>query len=483
MKKKLILMLAAALSLCACQKGGLFAPEETAQDSGPIRFKIAAQKMTRAFASEDATELNMPVIASFYHSDGTPIEPSIYNMKTSDGTGFPVQLAYLEYLAGGYAYLNGDTKFVFPLGDVHMDALAFAFAGNSADNVSYLSNLSDWKTAIHFQYMEDSNTDWKEVEKGTVTDYLGAAGWLNPVFSDKDNYTKKVQFMNVDTWRYPQDLMYASANNLTNEHPVGHLNFEHASAAVIFNVRTVSVPGNKVHLHNLLFLDPDKFDDEAISNGMRYKLLAGENIHSDYLSSYGDYKDGVISIKSVATLTVDNSKNKIEASWKIKEKILNYWDKMSTNYYLAENNSVSMLNQNFATNAFTGYDYTMEGKDANSLAFLGADEDFQQWGPELLLPEQPSVNPYIWYSIVDNSGQEKFYLYELNMPRHNWKAGRAYIYNLTLHFETPRFTVEVQPWVGYLANEGYDWNYNYLDDTYDWTSSADRGSIAAEMNP
>jgi hypothetical protein len=475
MKKKLFVVLAAAFALCACQ-GNLFGPDEVSTDKGPIRFKIAANNMTKAYTSVWAPgDMEMPIVASFYNVDGEPINPSVVHV---DGGIAPKRSKLVK--VGDYYYLEDHTDLVFPLGDVRMDALAFGYNPASKDmSDQYLIDY----TQLEFRSLEEFGTldDATDVLTLNNNVFLNARatgdwsssddfGWNKPVFSDRENYAKKVEFLNIDTWEKGVDLLYASANSMSAHHPVGELRFKHATTAVVFNIR-VRKTAEGVKLHNLLFIDPDMTltENDSAPNAVTLKdgiIADPDSFVGTYLSAY---RDSMITVKSCGNLIIDNTFNKCVAHWNVFEPtdsyLENYRDNAKLNFYLRGYDYDEKLNQ-FASEAFSsdwaGASSKLYDSGVNDLPQFNS---FKQWGKVLYLPPQEASNPCILYSINGTN-----YLYELNLPRTIWRAGHAYIYNLTLDFSKPSFNVTVEPWVGYLY--GYDWNY--LEGNYYWTSTDER---------
>ena len=459
MKKTLVsvLLAATALLLCACQTD-LFGPKgsDSDADGGPVRFKVAVNNLTKgAYTRTDDRDLVIPAVASVYHADGTTVLPSVYYEDQIGGA--PIKLGYLVRYASGEYYLgeNLDTAepYVLPLGDLRLDLLAFAVSEN--DSNYYLDGMT-------FNYIEDDSHDWNDIRlNGWTSSENYKATWTMPVFSDATNYTKKLEFINVDTWYNPVDLMYASANGLSRANNTGHLVFKHAGAAVIFNIFRAAAPSNEsVMLKRILFINPDYVPEGTSttdtdwyyqSDPKHRTKLRGQLEHGEDPTINDELNQ--ITLKTVGTLTIDNSRINLTAKWTTPTAYLeNYRDPMKGHYLNNfDEGSVSLLNS-FASSYEGDPEFYLESYD-NPEANRP-----RQYGDPLMLPVQPVANAYLWYEIM--SGASKgCYLYDLNLPRGVWQAGHVYIYNLYLDFTGVNFYVEVEPWE-YLSSE---FNYDYLE--------------------
>lgn len=466
MGKKLLIIAVAMLGMVACTNEYLGTPDSNTGKDGRVRFKVAVNNMTKGnpYLKTTGEDLVIPAVASLYHADGTSVLPSVFYTATDR-----IDIGYIttDNASSGYCYLapssgSYNDAFVLPLGDMRLDVLAFAMSEEDYD--SYLSSLS-------FYYLEGgySSSSWDDIRTngwGSPSD----AGWNKPVFSDKDNYTKKVEFINVDTWNYPADLMYASANNLSRENPVGNLLFKHTNAAVIFNVFCGPAPSNDiVKLKNILFIDPDYDNNGDMSFYQSGELANGTKLryaleHDGTMPEIDDELNQ-ITLKTVGTLTIDNSRYNLTAKWTTPKAYLeNYRSEMKNHYTFRHDEGIlSPFNTENITLHSSG---SVSYQSAEEFYIYNEDNNQNyQYGDPLMLPVQPVANAYLWYQI-ERGPSAGYYLYDLNLPRGTWQAGHVYIYNLYLSFSDAKFTVEVEPW-DFLAD---DFNFDYLEN-WDYLSS------------
>ena len=458
MKKKFIFVLAAAVAVVACTQER-FEAQDNSSAQKPISFRVAMSNITKSYAYTPTTATNgdgsvvwldMPFIASFYEKDGTPITPSLFYTPSADDInddGYLVNKEYLKYLSG-YWYLGTEgNSIAFPLGDSRLDVLALAYPTSG-----YLGSspvFDNFKPAK--EYVES----WGFTLTGSVEDYLktfeglstteSGPGWAYGLCEDNDNYTKKVHFVGVDTWNDSMDLMYAAANNLkASDFKSGGsktLTFQHTQAVLIFNIKLAEACDNFC-FNNLLFFEPSEKILKQIRDG-EAPWSATYWFDDEYISNVEEQ----ITLKTVGTLTIDNSRNKTEARWDL-HYLKNYAKTIGkTHFYLNEKAStVSPLNKH--VNSFLS---SLGSPDGGST--FNATE-YHQIAEELLIPEQPKQNFWIYYKVGDN-----YYISEVNVPRGVWQMGHVYIYNLELNLSTPRFTVQVQE---YCDGEAQKYHYEYL---------------------
>lgn len=417
MKKSLILCAAAALALVACTKSEFV--DSAAKGGESVSFRVAMNNLTKtstdAYWGNDATNLAIFGASSFYKKDGSVIKPSVF----TDASGNPVY----SYLVkdGTYWYLKDGNDattakdLIFPLGtDLRTDVLALGVHTDYLAQVgtfSYLENLTD----VHTAY----NAGWSTAAE---------ANWT-PVFADKDNYAKKVQFVNVDTRKHQYDVVYGSANNLEkgNTYP---LVLNHAQALIIFNMK-IKAKVEGLTAASLLFVNPPQGTEAA--------MMSTPDYLSNYLNSLtgASYLADFLPLKTVGTFVVDNSKNNLEA----------YWDLDKYAELTAYESAMKDVNRMYLANlsAVPSYNAAADGGIAASDKFPVTATDyadkFYQMGHQFI-PEQPTVNPYLYYTV---NGQT--FITEINLPRGTWMMGHYYTYNITLDFNGLNFDVTVEPWV------------------------------------
>lgn len=434
MKKTILFFAAAAVALVACNKTEFTGPE--AEGEQPVSFRIAVNNLTKAKAPFTGTDPSgagsIPIVSSSHYSDGTTIAAK-------------AKFDYLRY-DGGYWYLadeNLNIASTLPLGDTRMDVLAFLGYNNSYD-LDYLGSFyfepSDGGQ-LQDPYLTAYNYGWN---------YYLDAGW-RPVLTDNTNYANKAYFINVATPQYNHDIMYGSANEIKKGED-RTLTLKHAMAALYFNIAFADAIPTDVAMDPLLFV---KLGNPAnnLPNTPAYDLYDAL-VHYDYISSlsglyfksraYYDY----LSLKTVGTFIVDNSKNNLEASW-----YLGRWQYLGTNwdqYYNTSGEGYAYLqndDESYAMNTVASEKRNLALETYLSSYTLNADT-YYQVGAQLV-PEQEIVNPWLRYKIGN-----QIYLTEVNLPRGTWKMGHAYIYNLKLNFNGAKFTVTVEPYE-YLTGGHY----------------------------
>jgi hypothetical protein len=349
-------------------------------------------KTQLAHEGTNADDIQIAAVGSFYQADGKVLSATIFNDGSVDDpepkySAFEKQSTYWGFTAQPDLYL--------PLGnDVRMDLLAFA---------AYPGLTSEMKT-FHPLKKTDPNPSASET-------------W-DPYFSYEDNFAKMVRFFGVDTYDHPVDLMYASCNGLSNTNPTGTLHFKHATADVIFNVKFhyYGVVNTQPEFFNIVFIDP---------TANNYAL-------KDYIygttSAFSSPDEKNVTLYTKGDLTIDNSKNKLEAKWSnVLKDDMNYELKYDSNY-----NVVSCQNTNSSVTQVL---------DPASLGSPNEDQ-WYQLGNELLVPVQPKPNFSIYYKMND-----LYYLYEVNAPRGIWEMGKKYIYNVTINWTAVNFTCDVEEWV------------------------------------
>ena len=496
MLKKFIFVLAAGVAVAACTNERLEVNQgPNGSNDSPVRFRIAVNNLTKTdipYYEVTAYEyLALPTFASFHSASGAVNQPSIFlTSERKPSYGYlvsntnsphkweddekPGDMSNWESDASGqYWYLqrtrndyNADNRFLFPLGnDVRMDVLTFgihkALMGTSGlEQYKYLE-YDDLNDSQNSAYLEAYRNGWSNGDD---------AKW-RPVISDRNNYTNKARFINVDTRRYQYDILYGSANEISKGQTVT-MKLQHAQALLYFNVKIKngsSIPDNTLRLA-MMFIDPNA--SEVLKNG----LLAGTDSPSsprpfDYLSIFLSSNNVVnnnnigkyLTLKTIGTFTVDNSKNHLDAYW-----YLGAWDNLNRygdftsnlgEYaYLKNLANLGHDTQNTRLNKFDksrshGYhgdvssfkylEYSDTPSSSEEVLLTG---DFIQVA-EQLIPEQKTVNPWLYYQLGD-----AFYLTEVNLPKGTWQMGHAYIYNLTLEFTGAQFRVYVD-------------NYDYLQDS------------------
>ncbi len=384
MKKTFLFLSAAALLLAACNKTVTVSVPET---SGPaeIGFKAIASNPTKG------AELTGTLLPNTYgifaaatqkNANGLIENPSFFTGNEQlFGTNEATPAAATLWHAGSYE--GAPKAFVaapqyWPIGGVKMDFLAYAMPMASHDGVAAGDWLAVW---------DNASTD----------------------------VASQVTFEAVDTYANQEDILYAVANEMTGTSsteiggsPVRSVNlaFEHAQALLIFNVKVNSEADGKMTIKEIAYYTPERV------NAMREheQLLPSNPSHT-----LADLADGDVTLKTVGTFRVDNSRNELKAGWSaFSTKKENF--KMPVSVGVSKSNNI-VLGQT-ANDATQAYDAP--------IAFVAGDE-YAQLGNTLLIPEQEKVNFTITYVV---GGKTMFYTY--NDLRGVWEKGKKYIYNLDL---------------------------------------------------
>jgi hypothetical protein len=498
MKNKISLTFLAAtlFLLCACQTD-LFGPTESGTDNNAPKFRIAFNRPTTkgtAFLNTSLTDLNSNVSASIRIRSVASLRTTAGEVLSSDlfvtDAGKPT-MGYLSpnasspesatnwYLTPGYTESATESTFDFfpPFGDdVRLDALFLA----SVNDGDFNTTLGDPDSSHPMKYMSDGTGSPSYADAlMSGWDDVAQANWF-PVFEDDDDYTKKATFINVDTYEHRQDLMYAACNNIRGGEDKT-VTFEHAQAMIIFNLNlsnkstvtsTYSGRLNKSYAA-LLFVDPEFNTHDTYSSGphagqliplkdVLLKSSTPSQKKTDVGNILQDWNDvyGMLTLKTVGTFTVDNSKNTLEAKWD-----LSRWESGLSNYFTTIKDGVkadfsyaalktlgTYTNGEFNAHqnqlgspavATSDYSLNLESTLDDVLSNQSNDNDYVEVAAQLI-PEQEVVNP--WLLLTADNG-EHYFLKEVNLPRGTWIRGHVYIYNLSISMTgTPKFEVQVTPY-------------------------------------
>ena len=440
MKKTILFLAAAAVALVACNKTEFTGPE--AKGEQPVSFRIAVNNLTKAeapFTEADPSDAGcIPIVSSSHYGNGTTIaaKTNFEYLKYDTSTSF-------WYLADAYM----STVSAFPLGDTRMDVLAFLGYNNNY-NADFIVHPYHFEAADGGQLQGDYATAYTNGWSS-----LDDAGW-RPVLTDNTNYANKAYFINVNTPQYNYDIMYGSANEIKKGETGRTLTLKHAMAALYFNIAFADAIPDGVAMDPLLFIKPGNPGDDFYEALVYCDVYGAEpyNTVDNQLKSYlsGSYYYNYLSLKTVGTFIVDNSKNNLEASW-----YLGNWNNLSSNWntyysynpsgigyaYLQNHDVSEAINKVSSSNPLNLDFGTVLGGTINA-------DEYYRVGAQLV-PEQEIVNPWLRYRIGN-----QIYLTEVNLPRGTWKMGHAYIYNLKLNFNGANFTVAVEPYE-YLTGGHY----------------------------
>lgn len=243
---------------------------------------------------------------------------------------------------------------------------------------SYISETGNWEASSDIGI--PSPLFWPL--GGATMDFLSVAGTpsalasLAPVWS----VSAPAEGFTISSWdtRADQyDLLYAAANSQVSSSGGGvvSLNFRHALALLLFEI---------------------KVDDTDVADALGVSITD--------ISFPG--------LLTSASLTVDNSRNTLVASWEFDP---------------ADPSSAVMPSGSGTVSP------ALSGRVDTCIGFgdpLNSTE-FVQIGDGLLVPPQRSLNFVMHYRIGSHD-----YTYTFNDTHHNWAAGRSYLYSLTLQLNS-----------------------------------------------
>ena len=423
--KKLIFLTfaAAAVALVACNKTEPAGSENA--DNGSPRFRISVNiptKNANAYTETTADNLSDLIVYGGLKQNGQVVNKSI--LWTNNTPAKPV-FAYLsnDNSSNSYYFLtqnqNGSLsdQLVLPLGTT-LDAI---FLGG------YGSNFNGFEQSDFYDLTSD-RTQFDE-----YTTYGNYLGWCRPVVFEKDNTVADYlafKYVNTDDEQF--DVVYGVKNDIKSSTPTT-ITLKHAQALINLNVKVTNPDLASSHVSDfqILFIDGNAED----SNGKTLKdyLLdsndplweKGENFYSQMASpSY----DAYFPLKKVGDFVIDNTRNTPVAEWHLYQ-----WD-FATDDMQSDYSHARLKNESINSSINTYASQMM------SNTFNSGYSDYLQAGSQLI-PEQPTVNPWLYYKIEDTP-----YLTEVNIPRGIWERGHVYTYNLSLTFGDMRFTVVVEPY-------------------------------------
>lgn len=383
--KKIFLPLIAILSVVACNKTvtvDLAEPNE-------IAFKAMSAVQTKA------GELNGDVMPNTYgiyvaatqkNSEGLMENPNLFSGEKLFVTADSPSTSSSQWKASPAAY--------WPIGNVRLDFLAYALP--QADH------------------------------NALAADATAAADWTAFFNDNLTDVAKTLSFNGVNTYANQVDLLYAAANNCTTANNAGAntvaMSFEHAQALLIFNV--------KVNEDAVITIDDIAFYSDDRIEEMRADQVA---VAGGASRSLADLEKTDVTLKTIGTFTVDNSRIDLKASWSgLDSDALNY--KMP-NFAAADpsDDEVSDCNIQISTE-----DITETQRYGVPVARVAAAPNFAQLGETLLIPEQDKQKFTISYTIGGNK-----YMYTYNDLRGVWQKGHKYVYNIDLTLNEIIITEEV----------------------------------------
>lgn len=424
--KKLILLTcaAAAVALVACSKTEPAGSENA--DNGSPRFKISVNiptKNVNAYTETTADNLNHLIVYGGLKQNGQVFNKSI--LWDNDKPKF----AHLSNKETSYYFLtnskNGELndQVPLPLGTT-LDAI---FLGGDA-----YSGFDEFEETSY-----DRSTD--RTEFNDYTTYGNSLGWKKPVVFDKDNTVADyLAFKYVNTDEQQFDVVYGVKNDIKSSETTV-ITLKHAQALINLNVRVTNPAAayGRVKDFYILFID----GNAVASHGTLKDFLLGQqsgasSLPSDYYTIMGNFHndmsspsyDAYMPLKKVGDFVIDNTMNTPVAEWHLYQ-----WNAVS-NAVGTDYHNVRLLNDADINSAINTY--TTEKMDTD----FYSDANYRQAGSQLI-PEQPTVNPWLYYKIDGTP-----HLTEVNIPRGIWERGHVYTYNLSLTFGDMRFTIGVEPY-------------------------------------
>lgn len=426
MKKTILFLAAAAVALVACNKTEPAGSENA--DNGSPRFRISVNiptKNANAYTETTANNLQDLIVYGGLKQNGQVVNKSI--LWANDKPSF----AYLSNNNGStsYYFLTGtqsgslSDQLPLPLGTT-LDAI---FLGGFESN--------------NFNFVQSDCYDLTSDRTG-FNDYSTVGsnyGWNKPVVFEKDNTVADyLAFKYVNTDQQQFDVVYGVKNDIKSSETT-IITLKHAQALINLNVKVTNPDAANNHVTDfyILFIDVNA----KASNGTLKDYLLGQQsgassssvgyyysimraFHND-MSSPASY-DAYMPLKKVGDFVIDNTRNTPVAEWHLYQ-----WNAVS-DAVQSDYANVKLRNDASINSSINSY-----ATQTMSTSFTS---DYLQAGSQLI-PEQPRVNPWLYYKIDGTP-----YLTEVNIPRGIWERGHVYTYNLKLTFGDMRFTIDVEPY-------------------------------------
>lgn len=428
MKKTILFLAAAALALVACNKTEPAGSENA--DNGSPRFRISVNiptKTNKAYTEQTADGLDELIVYGGLKQNGQ-VDKSIL---WADGAPM---FAYLsnDNSSNSYYFLTGnkngsiDDQLIFPLGTT-LDAIFLGGFGS-------------------FPAFEQSQCYDQTSDRTGFNDYATVGsnyGWNKPVVFKKDNTVADyLAFKYVNTDQQQYDVVYGVKNDIKSSTTPTPITLKHAQALINLNVKVTNPDAASIHVSDfyILFIDVNA----KASNGTLKDYLLGQQSGASPSSSFDYYYnimadfhndmtspsyDAYMPLKKVGDFVIDNTRNTPVAEWS-----LYHWDDVS-GAVNSEYENARLLNDGGINSSINSY-----ASETMSSSFTSG-SDYLQAGSQLI-PEQPTVNPWLYYKIDGTP-----YLTEVNIPRGIWERGHVYTYNLNLTFGDMRFDIAVEPYV------------------------------------
>lgn len=425
MKKLFFFAAAALLAVVACNKTNYVGDENALGNEITFRAMNSVQTKTN-----DLADALLPKTWGIYASatqrtaTGIMENPSYFSVTpaladlvpgerlfgTNDGTVSATTKWQHGTYSGSPKAFNV-SELYWPIGGSKIDFLAYALPlDKHSDSDAY------W----------DTSTSAKKSPAPTVKQPW-VAQWDN-ILTDVASY---LSFNSVDTYANQVDVLYAAANGQTsaaNGRASGaatgnsvHMVLNHAQALLIFNVKIDDGAG-ALAINEIEFLTPERvkaqIDDQVlVASGAASALPALD-------------KDDV-TLKTIGTFWVDNSRNVLEHGWTFQDQT------KANDNYCYNTAAYKMPSWTMMSNANTGISSHFNYGDP-----LTVSATYAQLGDSLLIPEQDKVNFTMKYTL-----NGKVLYYTFNDLRGVWKSGYKYIYNLDIDMNEIVLTEEVVPFV------------------------------------
>ena len=365
---QLFLLLTALVSL-ACQR------DDLRQELQP-RLRVEVSPITKGAEFTGSQPERLFITATQRLSDGSVTRPSLFL------SGGDPSWCALEQIASSDVWLLS-SQYFFPVGsEEFLDVIAF---GVGADDGRDLSGFPE--------------SSWTPTPEANAAD--------------------KITFSDVDTYANQMDVVYAVANNLSAENPIGTLTLQHAQALLIFNImfdgsssKVAFIENNassyRFRVKELLFLD-DNGLERYMGNDPSNPVTAGN-----------------VLLKTRGTFTVDNSFVTLKAEWSSLSS--------QTSAFLFPMDVTARSDANPATSATMP---TPLGNTRSSWEVNLQRDKLYQLGNTLLVPGQEVCNIFHLYEFF---GQD--YSFRVNLPRGFWLPGHKYIYNLVISDVGPESVID-----------------------------------------
>lgn len=401
MKKVFLFLSATAMLTVACNKSETVVSESSLANEMTLRAvsssitkagELTGISMLRTYGIyAAATQRNAAGVIENATFFADPYE-QLFATNEADPSGVNTAAAVADtrlWHAGSYAASTFTPAPIYwPLGKVKMDFLAYAIPLVDHQNTGLSSGV------------------W-------------SATWDNAASDVASQFT----FNDVDTYANQKDVLFAAANDQTNAANGGSahstvMDFNHAQALLIFNVKVNSEATGKLTINDIEFI-----------SDARIAALQLEQYNG---TAPGDLAAADVLLKTVGDFCVNNQRNDLEASWSgLSSTAAGYRMPVSAVAAPSASNNV-ILGQAGHADAVQAYGAAIAYIDAGIYA---------QLGETLLVPEQPKVNFTIKYTVNDKVMYHKY-----NDLRGVWQMGKKYIYNLDITMNEIVITESVVDW-------------------------------------